>query len=56
MCREKQEAEPGFPEIKPDDCPMLITLSQMTATETPRLTLTRMQKQGTMLTLLCGLH
>ena len=31
MCREKQEAEPGFPEIKPDDCPMLITLSQMTA-------------------------
>ena len=31
MCREKQEAEPGFPEIKPDDCPMLGKLSQMTA-------------------------
>ena len=31
MCREKQEAEPGFPAIKPDECPMLITLSQMTA-------------------------
>ena len=31
MCREKQEAEPGFPEIKPDDCPMLIMLSQMAA-------------------------
>lgn len=31
MCREKQEAEPGFPEIKPDDCPMLIMLSRMTA-------------------------
>lgn len=31
MCREKQEAEPGFTGIKPDDCPMLIMLSQMTA-------------------------
>ena len=31
MCREKQEAEPGFPEIKPDECPMLTMLSQMTA-------------------------
>lgn len=32
MCREKQEAEPGFPEIKPDECPMLIMLSQRAAT------------------------
>ena len=31
MCREKQEAKPSFPEIKPDDCPMLGKLSQMTA-------------------------
>ena len=31
MCREKQEAEPGFTGIKPDDCPMLGKLSQMTA-------------------------
>ncbi|MGM9938732.1 MAG: hypothetical protein ACI32P_03220 [Catenibacterium mitsuokai] len=31
MCSEKQESEPGFPGIKPDDCPMLIMLSQMTA-------------------------
>lgn len=31
MCREKQEAEPGFPEIKPDECPMLIMLSQRAA-------------------------
>ena len=31
MCREKQEAEPDFPEIRPDDCPMLGKLSQMTA-------------------------
>ena len=31
MCREKQEAEPGFPEIKPDDCPMLTMLSQRAA-------------------------
>ena len=31
MCREKQEAEPGFNGIKPDDCPMLGKLSQMTA-------------------------
>ena len=26
MCREKTEAEPGFPEIKPDDCPMNIPM------------------------------
>ena len=31
MCIEKQEAGPGFPEIKPDDCPMLDMLSHMTA-------------------------
>ena len=31
MCREKQEAEPGFPEIKPDECPMLGKLSQRAA-------------------------
>lgn len=31
MCIEKQEAGPGFPEIKPDDCPMLGLLSRMTA-------------------------
>lgn len=31
MCREKQEAEPGFPGIRSDDCPMLGKLSQMTA-------------------------
>ena len=31
MCREKQEAKPGFPGIKPDECPMLGKLSQMTA-------------------------
>lgn len=31
MCREKQEPEPGFPEIKHDDCPMLGLLSRMTA-------------------------
>ena len=31
MCREKQEAEPGFTGIKPDDCPMLGKLSQMAA-------------------------
>ena len=31
MCREKQEAEPDFLGIRPDDCPMLGKLSQMTA-------------------------
>lgn len=31
MCIEKQEAEPAYSEIKPDDCPMLIMLSHMTA-------------------------
>lgn len=31
MCREKQDAEPGFPGIRPDECPMLGKLSQMTA-------------------------
>ena len=31
MCIEKQEAEPGFTGIKPDDGPMLGKLSQMTA-------------------------
>ena len=28
MCREKQEAEPDFLGIRPDECPMLIMLSQ----------------------------
>lgn len=31
MCREKQEAEPGLPGIRPDDCPMLGILSQKAA-------------------------
>ena len=31
MCIEKQEAEPAYSEIKPDDCPMLDMLSHMTA-------------------------
>ena len=31
MCREKKEAKPAYPEIKPDDCPMLGMLSRMTA-------------------------
>ena len=31
MCSEKQEAEPDFLGIRPDDCPMLGKLSQMTA-------------------------